>query len=77
VLVENGVIGGLGGVLGILLVAIATTILAKVFFKTSLAIPGPTSLGLIILVTAIALVTSALVSWGAVRVRPVEVLRYE
>ena len=77
VLIENGIIGGLGGVLGILLVAVATTVLANLFFKTSLDVPGPTALGLILLVTAIALVTSALVSWGAVRVRPLEVLRYE
>ena len=76
-LIENGIIGGLGGVLGILLVAVATTVLANLFFKTSLDVPGPTALGLILLVTAIALVTSALVSWGAVRVRPLEVLRYE
>ena len=32
---------------------------------------------LIILVTAIALVTATLVSWAAVRFRPLEVLRYE
>ena len=77
VLIENGVIGGLGGVLGMLLVALATTLLANNIFKTSLALPGPTILGLILLVTVIALVTSALVSWRAVRVRPLEVLRYE
>lgn len=77
VLIENGIIGGLGGVLGILLVAVATTALAKLFFKTSLDIPGLTALGLILLVAAIALATSALVSWGAVRVRPLDVLRYE
>lgn len=77
VLIENGVISGLGGVLGIALIAIATTVLARVFFKTSLDIPSPTALGLILLVTVIALFTATLVSWGAVRVRPVEVLRYE
>ena len=50
---------------------------AKPVFKTSLAISALTTLGLIILVVAIALVTAALVSWAAVRFRPAEVLRYE
>jgi len=77
VLVENGVIGGLGGILGMTLVAIATGVLAQILFKTTLAVPGPTILTLIALVTAITLVTAALVSWRAVRVRPIEVLRYE
>ena len=77
VLIENGIIGGLGGILAMILVAIATTALARLLFKTSLGVPTITALGLIILVTVIALLTSALVSWGAVRVRPVEVLRYE
>lgn len=77
VLIENGIIGGLGGVLGMVLVAVATTVLANLLFKTSLNIPTPTALGLILLVTAIALLTSTLVSWAAVRVRPIEVLRYE
>ncbi len=77
VLIENGVIGGLGGILAMTLVAVATTVLAKQFFKTDLGLPAPTILGLILLVMAIALVTSTLVAWGAVRVRPLEVLRYE
>ena len=77
VLVENGVIGGLGGILGMLLVAVATGVLAQILFKTTLAVPGATVLALILLVTVIALVTAALVSWQAVRVRPIEVLRYE
>lgn len=77
VLVENAVISGLGGILAMCLVAVATTILAGIVFKTTLAIPPFTALGLILLVTVIALATSVLVAWGAVRVRPVEVLRYE
>ena len=35
VLVENGVIGGLGGVLGMILVAVATMDLAKTVFKAT------------------------------------------
>ena len=77
VLVENGVIGGLGGVLGMVMVAIATTVLAKTLFKLDLAVPTLTALALIALVTVIALLTAALVAWTAVRVRPLEVLRYE
>jgi putative ABC transport system permease protein len=77
VLVEKGVIGGLGDVLGMILVAVATMDLARTVFKMSLAIPAPTTLGLIVLVVAIALATAALVSWTAVRFRPAEVLQYE
>ncbi len=77
VLVENGVIGGLGGVLGMVMVAIATTVLAKTLFKLDLAVPTLTALALIALVTVIALLTAALVAWTAVRVRPLDVLRYE
>ncbi len=77
VLVENGVVAGLGGLLGMVLVAIATTALARLYFKTSLDVPGLTTLALILLVTAIGLITSVLVAWRAVRVRPLDVLRYE
>ena len=45
-------------------VAIATTILAHNFFKTTLDIPSVTTIALIVLVTAIALVTSALFTLG-------------
>ncbi len=77
VLIENGIIGGLGGTLGVVVAAIATSVLARTLFNTDLAVPSLTSLGLIVLVTVIALLTSALVAWRAVRVRPLEVLRYE
>ena len=60
-----------------ILVAVATAVLAKTVFKTSLAIPAPTTLALILLVVAIALAAAALVSWAAVCFRPAEVLPYE
>ena len=77
VLVENGIVGGLGSVLGIVLVAATTYVLSRNVFKTDLAVPPLTTLGMIVLVTAIALATAWLVSWSAVRFRPAEVLRYE
>ncbi len=77
VLIENGLIGSLGGIMGMVVVAVVTTVLARTLFQTDLAIPTPTTLALIALVTVIALLTSGLVAWNAVRVRPLEVLRYE
>ena len=76
-LVKNGVIGGPGGVLDLILVVVATMVLAKTVFKTSLAIPAPTTPGLIIPVVAIVVAIAALVSWTAVRFRQAAVLRYE
>jgi len=77
VLIENGIVGALGGLLGMAAVAISTAVLARTLFKTSLELPGPIVLAIIALSTAIALLTAGLVAWRAVRVRPLEVLRYE
>jgi ABC-type antimicrobial peptide transport system permease subunit len=76
VLIENGLIGGLGGLLGMLLVALATAVFNRQA-GLSLGVDVGTTLGLIALVAAVAMLTATLVAWGATRVRPLEVLRYE
>lgn len=77
VLIENGVVGGTGALLAMLLVTLATSILGAFVFKTSFGVNGFIALGLIIGIALLAMVTAAFVAWSAVRVRPLEVLRYE
>lgn len=76
VLIENGLIGALGGLLGMLLVALATFAFNQ-YAGLAIGVSIATTLGLIALVAAVALLVAALVAWGATRVRPLEVLRYE
>ena len=76
VLIENGLIGGLGGLLGMLLVAVATFAFNR-FAGLTIGVSVTTTLGLIGLVAVVAMLVAALVAWGATRVRPLEVLRYE
>ncbi|HET8912942.1 MAG TPA: FtsX-like permease family protein, partial [Ktedonobacteraceae bacterium] len=77
VLIENGVIGGTGALLAMLLVTLATTVLAQYVFKIPLNVAWEIALALIVGSAILAMLTSILVAWTAVRVRPLEVLRYE
>jgi putative ABC transport system permease protein len=77
VLIENGVIGGTGALLAMLLVTLVTSLLGTFFFKTAFGVSTFIALGLIIGIALLAMAVAALVAWGAVRVRPLEVLRYE
>ena len=77
VLVENGVVGGIGAVTGMVMVSVATALLGNLALKTSLAVSTPIVLGVIGGIVVLAMTVSALVAWGPSRVRPLEVLRYE
>jgi predicted lysophospholipase L1 biosynthesis ABC-type transport system permease subunit len=77
VLLENGLIGALGGLLAMALVTLLIYVLSKVVFKTSLAVGVPITFAIVFGTMALAMITSALVAWQATRVRPLEVLRYE
>lgn len=77
VLLENGLIGGLGGLLAMALVTLLIYVLSKVVFKTSLGVGVPITLAIVFGTMALAMITAALVAWRATRVRPLEVLRYE
>jgi putative ABC transport system permease protein len=78
VLIENGIVGGTGALLAMLLVTFALGLLDRfVFNNANFGVGWPIALSLIVGVMLLAMVTAALVAWGAVRVRPLEVLRYE
>ena len=76
VLIENGLVGLLGSLVAMLLVVGAVTALSTFVFHTALGI-GPGLVSLIIGATSIiTMLVAMLVAWGAVRVRPLDVLRY-
>ena len=77
VLIENGLVGLLGSLVAMLLVTGAVVALSKFVFHTDLGI-GANLVVLIIGATSlITMVVAAAVGWNAVRVRPLDVLRYE
>jgi ABC-type antimicrobial peptide transport system permease subunit len=60
-----------------LLVALALGLLSTFFFHTALGVNGLIAISIIVGTALLAMLTAAFVAWGAVRVRPLEVLRYE
>ena len=77
VLIENGIIGAVGALLAMLLVTFAMSLLGKFVFKTSFDVNAIIVLALIAGAALLAMATAAIVAFGSVRVRPLEVLRYE
>ncbi len=77
VLVETATVAGLGAMAGMVAIAAVLVPLGSLLLKLNLGLPTP--LGLVIVLGAIlvAVATAALVAWRPVRVRPLEVLRYE
>jgi len=77
VLIENGLVGLLGSLVAMLLVVGAITALSRFVFHVELGI-GPPLVALIIGATSlITMLVAMIVAWSAVRVRPLDVLRYE
>jgi putative ABC transport system permease protein len=77
VLIENGVVGFTGGLLAMLLVTLALSVLGRLVFKTDFGVGAPIVLGLVLATAAVCMVIAGFVAWSATRVRPLEVLRYE
>ncbi len=77
ILIENGIIGGLGAFIAMLLVATGVSIGGTAFSGASTSVETPVIVGLIVGPVLLAMLTAALVAWRSVRVRPLEVLRYE
>jgi putative ABC transport system permease protein len=77
VLIENGIIGTIGAFVALLLVAAGVTVLGQQLFHIALTISPWIVVALISGSTLLAMATAAFIAWNAVRVRPLEVLRYE
>ncbi len=77
VMIENGVIGGIGALMAMLLATGAITLLGSLLFNIAFSVSTLIVIGLIGGSALLAMVTAALVAWGSTRVRPLEVLRYE
>ena len=77
VLVETATVAGLGAMVGMLAIAAVLVPLGKVLLKLNLGLPTPLALVIVLGAVAVATATAALVAWGPVRIRPLEVLRYE
>jgi putative ABC transport system permease protein len=78
VLLEYGVIGGLGGIMAMALVSLALNILSQPsLFNIALSSSAPLTLAMVLGTALLAMLVAALVAWRATRVRPLEVLRYE
>jgi putative ABC transport system permease protein len=77
VLLENGIVGATAAFIAMLLVTLVTSLLGQLVFKAPLEVNPVISLGLILGSAGLAMLVAALVAWSAVRVRPLEVLRYE
>jgi ABC-type antimicrobial peptide transport system permease subunit len=77
ILLENGIIGGVSAFIAMLLASSAVAIGGKQFFQASFNVEPLVVVFLIVGPVILAMLTAALVSWRAVRVRPLEVLRYE
>ncbi len=76
-MIENGIVGAVGAITAMLLAAGAITLLGSLFFGIAFSVSTLVVLSLVGGSAAVAMGTAALVAWGSVRVRPLEVLRYE
>ncbi|HYA99561.1 MAG TPA: FtsX-like permease family protein [Ktedonobacteraceae bacterium] len=77
VLIENGLVGLLGSLVAMLLVVGAITALSKFVFHVDFGIGTPLVVLIIGATSLITMLVALVVAWGAVRVRPLDVLRYE
>ncbi|HEY6537506.1 MAG TPA: FtsX-like permease family protein [Candidatus Dormibacteraeota bacterium] len=77
VLAETATVAWLGATFGMAAIALVLVPLGKLVLKVTLGIPTPLALALVLGAIAVAVGTAALVAWRPVRVRPLEVLRYE
>jgi predicted lysophospholipase L1 biosynthesis ABC-type transport system permease subunit len=77
ILIENGLLGLLGSVVAMLLVAGAITALSQFVFSVPLNFGFAFILLIILLATLLTMLVALTISWRSAHVRPLEVLRYE
>ena len=78
-LLENGVMGLIGGLIGVGIGSVILIVLISLMFGSALqdAIPYFTALQLMALCVGIALLAAVFTAWGAAGEKPLNVLRYE
>ena len=76
-LLENGLVGLVGGGIGIGLAVAGTLTLSQLVFEQPARLNWPTIAGLLALAVAISMGATLVSGWGAVREKPLVVLRYE
>ena len=77
VLLETGAVAGLGALVGMVAIVVTASVLGRSIIRLPLGIPTPLALAIILGATLVAVATAAVVAWRPVRIRPIEVLRYE
>jgi putative ABC transport system permease protein len=77
VMIENGVVGAVGALMAMLLATGAIILLGNMFFNLAFSVSPLIVISLVGGSALLAMLTAAIVAWGSVRVRPLEVLRYE
>ncbi len=77
ILIENSIIGGLSAFIAMLLASTVVAMGSKQFFQTSFTVEPLVVVCLILGPVLLAMLTATVVSWQSIRVRPLEVLRYE
>jgi putative ABC transport system permease protein len=77
VMIENGIIGAVGALMAMLLATGAIILLGNMFFNLAFSVSPLIVISLVGGSALLAMCTAAIVAWGSVRVRPLEVLRYE
>ena len=76
-LLENGLLGLLGGLVGVGIGVVALIVLVNLTGIASSAVPYTTALGLIAVCILVSLLAAVATAWGASGERPLNVLRYE
>ncbi|MGH7697357.1 MAG: FtsX-like permease family protein, partial [Candidatus Dormibacteria bacterium] len=77
VLAETATVAWLGATGGMAAIALVLIPLGRLVLKVTLGLPAPLGLAIVVGAIVVAVGTAALVAWGPIRVRPLEVLRYE
>jgi ABC-type antimicrobial peptide transport system permease subunit len=77
VLGETAIVAWLGATGGMMAIALVLLPLGRLVVKIGLGIPTPLALAIVLGAILVAVGTAAIVAWGPVRTRPLEVLRYE
>ncbi len=77
VVIENGIVGGVGALMAMLLATGAITLLGSLIFNLTFSVSPLIVVSLVGGSALLAMLTATLVAWGSARVRPLAVLRYE